>query len=143
MLESIYRSQITQSPSARAGRITLSTFCAREARNRSSSARGVTCLLRTRDRTVSARASPPGSRVRRTRIARCSRKLVRSDICVVLPAPSTPSNVINRPGNKSGSDWQYSYSPLRLYTNAFRGELVPLHKLMLQAARVGVGRGEI
>src|SRR5262249_48251637 len=49
----------------------------------------------------SPRASPPGSRVTQTDSPSASRRARRSVICVVLPAPSTPSKVMKSPGARS------------------------------------------
>ena len=93
---------MTTSPRSSAGRTTVSMWCARSAAYSSASARGATSprWCRTMSRIRTPTSVPPGSRVRTTVRPRAASHSSRSAACVVLPTPSPPSNVTNRPDGR-------------------------------------------
>src|SRR5579884_3976190 len=100
MLESVKRSDKTISPLASAGRISSSTFCARQANMSSSSEVAVSSWLAASSRMRRIcwpMRPPPGSAVSKTARPWRRRRSASRRNCVDLPLPSKPSNVMNRP----------------------------------------------
>src|ERR1700737_1405644 len=86
-------------PRARAGRISRSTSCARDAMNSSVSARGSMSEVRSSRmrRTSPPNGVPPGSRRLMCGMPICPKDDARRRSCVVLPDPSPPSNTMTLP----------------------------------------------
>ena len=78
-------------------RIFFATCSARAAKKRSVSASSVISSPRSIARIFSPSGVPPGSRVRTTSRPASQRYFSSALICVDLPAPSIPSNVMKRP----------------------------------------------
>src|ERR1700733_2947690 len=100
MDESVKRSEITILPSASAGTIHLSTFCARAANIRSSSAVAVNSLLAgsSRMRRICWPIGvPPGSTLSNSGRPSPRRRSASMRACVLLPLPSGPSKVMKTP----------------------------------------------
>src|SRR5580700_7239176 len=100
MDESVKRSEITILPSASAGRIHCSTFCARAANISSSSDVAVSSLLagsRRMRRICWPIGVPPGSTDSSTGRPSLRKRCASIRACVLLPLPSGPSKVMKRP----------------------------------------------
>src|SRR5215218_7238646 len=127
--------------------MTSSTSSARAAANSSASARGCnsTSGSSSRDRTRSPAGVPPGSRVTTTSRERSASAWRSNASWVDLPAPSTPSKAIRRPGSPmrqtAGSDAdQLGHPDLGAALGAGGGVRVLVGGEQAAAARAGLGQ---